>query len=224
MTYETGVQILVIAKAPVPGSVKTRMCPPCTPRQAAAIAAAALTDTLLEASRFPAFRRVLVLASAPDTADVEAYVVPPGWQVVEQHGVGLGRRLAHAFLDTALPDVPSLLIGMDTPQVSTTAVAAVASGLVDADAVLAPALDGGWWALALRDPRHARVLADVPMSTAQTGALTAAALRDLGLRVAYGPPLRDVDSAADAIAVAAECPAGRFAAAVRCHMTALEPA
>jgi hypothetical protein len=85
----------------------------------------------------------------------------------------------------------------------------------EADAVLGPAADGGWWALGLRDPAHAAVLRDVPMSTAQTGARTHAALRARGLRIAPLAVLRDVDTVADARAVAARCGAGsRFAAAV----------
>ncbi|MCI4066379.1 DUF2064 domain-containing protein [Micromonospora sp. R77] len=75
--------------------------------------------------------------------------------------------------------------------------------LADADAVLGRAADGGWWALGLRDPRRAAVLRTVPMSTADTGRLTWAALTVGGVRVAPLPVLRDVDGWADALAVAA---------------------
>lgn len=205
------VQLLVIAKAPVPGKAKTRLCPPCTPEQAARIAAAALTDTLAAVRATPAVRRTLVWHGPSGGLS--------GWYVVSQRGDGLGERLAHAFADTAVPGLSSLLVGMDTPQLTP----ALLTGLVEqlasgADAVLAPALDGGWWALALAEPRHGRVLRDVPMSTADTGALTAAALRGLGLTVLDGPVLRDVDLADDARAVAAQCPGGSFGAAVRDHL------
>jgi uncharacterized protein len=205
-------QLLLMAKAPVPGRVKTRLCPPCTPEGAAGIAAAALADTVDVVTAAPAARRVLVLAGA--------YPTPPGWRRAAQRGDGLGERLAAAFADTAARGVASLLIGMDTPQVTVARLAEVAAGLDAADAVLAPAADGGWWALALRDPGHAGVLAGVPMSTATTGAETAAALYRLGLVVSIGPTLRDVDVAADARAVAALAPDGRFAAAVHRHLDA----
>jgi rSAM/selenodomain-associated transferase 1 len=200
-------QLLVIAKAPVPGRVKTRLCPPCTPRQAAEIAAAALADTIAAATMLPNARRTIVLCGQ--------YVSPDGWRLVPQRGDGLAERLTNGFADTAQPDTASVLIGMDTPQVTARLLATVAAGLADADAVLGPALDGGWWTLALRDPSHAGALREVPMSTPDTAAATLAALRDRGLRVRLTAPLRDVDTAADAWEVAAQCPHGSFAAAVR---------
>jgi rSAM/selenodomain-associated transferase 1 len=203
-------QLLVIAKQPRPGRVKTRLCPPCTPEQAAAIAAASLADTLRAVAATPAARRTLVISGE--------YPPPAGWSLVRQRGVGLGERLAHAFTDTARPGWSTLLVGMDTPQARPSHLLAVAGSLEQADAVLGPAEDGGWWALALRDPSAARVLATVPMSTVDTFALSVRALRGLGLRVATGPWLRDVDTAADAVSVAAQAPDGRFAAAVRHHL------
>lgn len=205
-------QLLVIAKAPVPGRVKTRLCPPCTPQQAAAIAAAALADTITAVTATPAVRRTLVIEGEHPT--------PPGWTVADQRGVGLGERLANAYTDTALPGVPTVLVGMDTPQLTPRLLAAAAGALDDADAALGYADDGGWWILALREPAHAGVLAAVPMSTADTGSSTLAALHRLGLRVALLDSLRDVDTAADAEAVAAAHPHGRFADAVRTHLPA----
>jgi rSAM/selenodomain-associated transferase 1 len=204
-----GLRLLVIAKEPVPGRVKTRLCPPCTPQQAAAVARAALDDTLSTLDDFKSAHRTLVISGT--------YPAPRGWMVIPQRGVGLGERLAHAFADTD-DGGPALLVGMDTPQLTAELLGDLADGLASADAVLGPAEDGGWWALALREPRYAAVLRDVPMSTADTGRLTRRALRDKGLRVAAGPGLRDVDTAADAWAVAGQCPDGRFAAAVRAHL------
>jgi glycosyltransferase A (GT-A) superfamily protein (DUF2064 family) len=199
------VQILVLAKTPVPGRVKTRLCPPCTPPRAARIAAAALEDTLDAVTATPAAARVLVV-----DGDLPAR---PGWRRVAQRGGSLGERLAHAYADTAVPGHASLLIGMDTPQAGPELLAAAIAGLAPGtDAVLGLAEDGGWWALGLRDPAHADVLREIPTSTAGTGALTLAALRERGLRVAALPVLTDVDTAADAYAVAALCPIGsRFA-------------
>jgi uncharacterized protein len=209
-------RIVVLAKTPVPGRVKTRLCPPCTPDQAARIAAAALADTLATVTATPAAARILAVEG-----DLAA---PAGWSRVAQRGGLLGERLAHAYADTALLGQATLLIGMDTPQAGPGLLADASARLTagDADAVLGPATDGGWWALGLRDPAHASVLRDIPTSTGETGALTRAALEALGLRVATLPQLTDVDIALDALAVAALCPPGsRFAAAVAAELAAM---
>jgi glycosyltransferase A (GT-A) superfamily protein (DUF2064 family) len=203
-------QWLVMAKAPVPGLVKTRLCPPCTPGQAAAVAAAALADTLA------AVGNGTIVLSGP-------YVAPAGWRVVPQRGEGLAARLHHAFLDTRRAGSASLLVGMDTPQLTPDLLRLAESTLAPAgvDAVLGPADDGGWWTLGLRDPLCADALVDVPMSTDRTGELTLAALRRRGLRVALLPRLRDVDTAADAYAVARECaPHSAFVRAVATYLPA----
>ncbi|WP_183227303.1 TIGR04282 family arsenosugar biosynthesis glycosyltransferase [Actinoplanes campanulatus] len=203
-----------MAKAPVAGRVKTRLCPPCTPGQAARIAAAALADTLdtVAAAAAAAGARVLVVDGD--------YPAPPGWTVCPQRGGPLGDRLANAFADTRAPQTATVLIGMDTPQLATVAHLDRALRLLaDVDAVLGPADDGGWWALGLRDPRHAEILRTIPTSTPTTGRQTLTALRRHGLRIQLLPQLRDVDTAADAHAVAALCPANsRFARAVATEM------
>jgi glycosyltransferase A (GT-A) superfamily protein (DUF2064 family) len=114
---------------------------------------------------------------------------------------------------------------MDTPQAGPDLLASCLSG-VDAsvDAVLGPADDGGWWALGLHDPTHARLLAGVPMSTPDTGRHTLAALRGAGLRVGLLPALRDVDDWTDALAVAAQAPATHFATAVATQASVLAAA
>ncbi|MET7289334.1 DUF2064 domain-containing protein [Streptomyces sp. NPDC005573] len=193
--------LLVIAKEPLPGRVKTRLTPPYTPADAAALAEAALTDTLHAVAAAPATRRVLVLDGRPGPW------LPPGFDVVPQCAGGLDERLADAF---AHCDGPALLVGMDTPQVTP---ALLTADFADCDAYFGPADDGGFWALGLARPDPA-LLRGVPMSTPLTGALQRRRLADAGLRVRELPPLRDVDTAADAALVAALAPHSRFAALV----------
>lgn len=199
-------QVVLIAKAPVPGMVKTRLCPPCTPDEAALVAAAAIGDSVDALSSAHVVHRTLVVHGE--------LAAPAGWSVLPQRGEGLGERLAAAFADTARPGTSTLLVGMDTPQLTAAHVDAARRALVTAEAAIGPAEDGGWWGLAVRDPAVAHVLAGVPMSTSDTGVLTVNALLNLGLRVARLTTLRDVDTAADAHAVAAVCPSGRFARTV----------
>ncbi|OMQ14327.1 glycosyltransferase, partial [Modestobacter sp. VKM Ac-2676] len=70
-------QLLVITKAPVPGRSKTRLTPPCTPEQAAAIASAAVGDTLDVVRAAPVQRRVVALDGAPGGLDLSGCVVVP---------------------------------------------------------------------------------------------------------------------------------------------------
>ncbi|NML51107.1 DUF2064 domain-containing protein [Streptomyces sp. R302] len=193
--------LLVIAKQPLPGRVKTRLTPPFTPEEAASLAEAALTDTLATAARVPAARHVLVLDGEPGPW------LPPGFQVVPQVAGGLDVRLAAAF---AACDGPALLVGMDTPQI-TPDILAPALCWDAHDAWFGAAADGGFWALGLAVPDPALLLG-VPMSRPDTGAVQHARLRAAGLRIGSLPVLRDVDTARDARSVAAEAPRTRFAA------------
>lgn len=200
------VALMVIAKEPVPGRVKTRLSPPCTSHQAAALAHAALSDTLEVVRRTPAERKVLVF-----DGDSRRWR-RRGLEVIPQRGGGLGERLAAAFEDV---EEPALLVGMDTPQLTPQLLiegmhALAAPGV---DAVLGPALDGGYWSVGLkRGCSHA--FSGVPMSHAQTWNRQRARLRELGFRVHDQPALRDVDTIEDAHAVAREAPGSRFAAAL----------
>ncbi|MEJ2863878.1 TIGR04282 family arsenosugar biosynthesis glycosyltransferase [Actinomycetospora flava] len=213
--------VLVLAKAPVAGRVKTRLTTATTPAGAADIAAAALLDTL-DAARAVRDAQVVV-ALEGDPADAERRdeitAALAGTVVVPQRGATLGERItaAHDDVADAFPGAVSVQIGMDTPQVDP-AVLTAALDLVttDADAALGRAHDGGWWALALADPHRAGLVADVPTSRDDTGARTLAELR-VGLtpsRVRELPPLSDVDTPDDAVAVADLAPTGRFARAV----------
>ncbi|GHJ97910.1 glycosyl transferase [Streptomyces sp. NE5-10] len=193
--------LLVIAKQPLPGRVKTRLTPPFTPEEAASLAEAALADTLTAAARVPAARHVLVLDGAPGPW------LPPGFQVVPQVAGGLDVRLAAAF---AACDGPALLLGMDTPQI-TPEILAPALCWDAHDAWFGAAADGGFWALGLAVPDPALLLG-VPMSRPDTGAVQHARLRAAGLRTGSLPVLCDVDTARDARYVAAEASWTRFAA------------
>jgi rSAM/selenodomain-associated transferase 1 len=198
--------LVVLAKTPVAGRVKTRLCPPLAPAEAAKLAEAALRDTLEAAASVEA-RRVLVL-----DGELGPWL-PPDYEVFPQRDGGLGERLAGAFAAAA---VPAVVVGMDTPQVTPAQLERALDALEapGVDAVLGPAWDGGYWAIGLRRSDE-RVFDGVPMSTPGTCAAQSARLRALGMRVAELGELRDVDTFDDALAVAAEFGTTRFAAALR---------
>lgn len=193
--------VLVIAKEPVPGRVKTRLSPQFSPQEAAALAAAALADTLEAVAAAPVRHRILCLQGSPGPW------LPAGFEVRPQVGGTLDVRIAAAL---AAVDGPVLLIGMDTPQLLAADLDLPGLDAGDrARAWLGPAADGGFWALGLTHPQQAPVLG-VPMSRADTGARQRSRLEAAGLPVTVLRTLRDVDTAADVAAVAALAPDSRF--------------
>lgn len=201
-------QVVVIAKEPIPGRVKTRLTPPFTPEEAAALAEAALADTLAAVAEVTVARRVLALDGTPGRW------LPPGFDVIGQRGAGLDERIAWALADTrvTLP-LPVVLIGMDTPQVTPGLLAAAIEPLLSrtADATFGLAEDGGFWLLGLREVDPALILG-VPMSQPDTGSRQLARLEQAGLRVQMLPELIDVDTVSEAEHIAAVTPGSRFAA------------
>jgi rSAM/selenodomain-associated transferase 1 len=206
------VQVLVLAKSPRPGFVKTRLCPPFTAGEAAQIATAALRDTFRAVAAAPVARRVLVLEGAANGVDI-----PDGFDVVAQRGYGLDERIANAFDDGfRLAPMPQILVGMDTPQLHAALLADAATTLLRplVDAVIGPTDDGGYWLLGLRVPRRTLIVG-VETSVPWTHAMQRRRFDEAGLRVASMPQLRDVDRADDAAAVAALAPRTAFAATIR---------
>ena len=145
--------------------------------------------------------------------DLALLAATSAWHVFPQESGGLGTRLAGAHEAVASTGLkPVVQVGMDTPQLTPSALRDVAAKAQPGTAVLGPAHDGGWWTLALVGDRGVRSLIDVPMSASNTHELTREALLRAGLRVRSAPILRDVDTAADAAAVAECAPGTRFAA------------
>jgi len=192
--------LTIIAKEPRAGFVKTRLCPPCTPRQAADIAGAALLDTLDAVDalvlRVTGVDRVLLFDGDP-TAWTR-----PGYRVVSQRGSGLASRLSNAFDDLG----PGLIVGMETPG----AVPVLADGisaLRNGHDVVGLAVDGGYWAIGLHcvDPV---VFDDIPMSTSSTGLAQLARLHRLQRQVRMLPMSHDLDTIDDLRIAASHAPEG----------------
>ena len=194
--------LVLIAKEPLPGKAKTRLHPAVTLEQAAHLAAAAIDDTLAAIAAVPASRRILLF---------DGDVLPPraaGYEVVAQSQGALDARLGALFDRYS---EPTLLIGMDTPQLTAADLApAFERWPDDIDAWFGPAADGGFWALGMREPRG-DLVRGIPMSQDDTGAHQLARLRSAGLRVGMLPMLTDVDTIDTAHEVAALAPHTLFA-------------
>ncbi|MGQ0678632.1 MAG: TIGR04282 family arsenosugar biosynthesis glycosyltransferase [Actinomycetota bacterium] len=198
-----GPAVAVLAKQPRPGASKTRLSPPFTLHEAAALAEAMLCDVLDAVAATPGVRRVVVLEGAAGPW------LPEGFELIAQRGNGHAERIAGAFADTG---GPAVLIGMDTPQVTPALLAGAVEALLDpsVEAILGPAADGGWWAAGLKDTSRP-AFQDVPMSRPDTLEHQRSRFAALGLRWSELEMLRDVDDATGARSVAALIPNSRFA-------------
>jgi uncharacterized protein len=203
------VAVLVVAKAPVPGQAKTRLAASVGDRAAADVAAAALLDTLDAVAAAPVAERVVALTGSLDDACGGAEIRSrlADFTVVPQRGATFAERLANAHADAAAATggLPVLQIGMDTPQVTAELIGECARELLAADAVLGLARDGGWWVLGVTNPAMADCLRTIPMSRADTGAVTLAALGGTGVNVSLVPTLADVDTVDDVDVVRQQC-------------------
>jgi glycosyltransferase A (GT-A) superfamily protein (DUF2064 family) len=190
--------VIVLAKEPLPGRVKTRLQSAFSAGEAARLAAAALQDTVAAVKSCAANRRILAWEGDPASWR-------EGFEVVDQPPGTLNARLTAAFAAAvaAPTDEPALLIGMDTPQVTSQLLDSDWEG---ADAVLGLSDDGGFWAIGLRHGHPAGIFDGIPMSTSRTGSAQLARLFDFGVSVKLLPPLRDVDRPEDAELVAMRFP------------------
>jgi len=221
----TDFTVLIVAKAPVAGLAKTRLCPPLTHAGAADVAAAALLDTLGVAELAVGGDRSRVVVSLTgalgDAARThELTRACSGCHVTAQRGATFGERLANAHHDAAVlgTGAPVVQIGMDTPHADPATLVEAANVVSQQGiGVIGHATDGGWWLLGLPSPLGAQALSDVPMSRPDTGFLTRAALAAHGVELAAVAPLTDVDTWDDALAVASAHPSSLFADAVRRH-------
>lgn len=196
--------LVVIAKEPVPGRVKTRLQPELSLGEAATVAASLISDTLATARTLRATRHILFW---------DGDTLPPGaggFEVIAQPAGNLDERLAYIF---DLVDEPMVLVGMDTPQFSPAHLSTVFPEWPEAiGAVFGPAEDGGFWAIGMREPRG-DLIRDVPMSRADSGARQLGRLHDAALLVSILPTLLDVDDFASAERVASLMPGGAFRSA-----------
>jgi rSAM/selenodomain-associated transferase 1 len=183
-------RIVIFAKAPVAGRVKTRLIPALGPEGAARLAAAMLSETVNEAL---ATGWEVELWGEPDPA---GWYEGPPVRLRAQGGGGLGDRLAQATRQTLAEAASLLLIGTDCPELDRSRLAAAAAALGPCDAVIHPTEDGGYALLGLK--RFSPTLfEDMPWSTAAVFDETRARVEALGWSLHVGDTLRDIDEPED---------------------------
>lgn len=178
----------VFAKQPIPGRVKTRLCPPLTPELAARLYQCCLQETAQLAERgswdtvlFYQGQRQFFYQSFPDL------------QLEEQTGGDLGQRLIHAFASRFAAGARKVvIIGSDSPDLPTALIQQAFEALQDHDAVLAPAGDGGYVLVGLRQPEPG-LFKNIPWSTDEVLSTTRQRIFELQLSCLELPEWHDVD-------------------------------
>jgi hypothetical protein len=184
-------RIVVFAKAPVAGRVKTRLIPALGAEGAAELAREMLARTVEEAL---ATGLPVELCGEPDPA--RWLSARPVLALTAQGAGGLGERLARAAERVMGGGESILLIGADCPDLDRCRLAAAAEALEAHDAVIHPALDGGYALLGLR--RFDRsIFEDIDWSTDRVAAQTMAKTEALRWSLHMGETLRDVDEPED---------------------------
>lgn len=190
-------RLIVFAKAPQAGAVKTRLISALGAEGAAALAHAMLNHTLRQALSAGLEAVELCMSPAPGDAAWQDVALPRGVEQTAQGGGDLGERMDHATQRAlALQQGPVLLIGTDCPALSSDHLSEAARQLAGHDAVLLPVADGGYVLIGLQAP-CSDIFADMPWSTSTVAAETLRRLSALGLRVWQGPMLHDIDEAVD---------------------------
>ena len=190
------VRIVIFAKAPVPGRVKTRLIPALGEAGAARLAARML-DLALDKARVAAVGPVeLCMSPAPDSPDWAGIPLPADIETRDQGAGDLGARMARAAQRALAQGEAVLLIGTDCPQLTAARLREAAAQLMSHDAVLHRAADGGYPLLGLR-AFDASLFEDIPWSTAAVADITLERMAALGWNVWLGETLQDIDVPAD---------------------------
>lgn len=187
----------LFAKFPEPGRVKTRLAERIGPLAAADLAVAMTADLL---QRFQGAADQRRLGYAPATLEAELYfqqAAGPAWEVWPQPECDLGGRM-HAFFSAANPEPDDLavLIGSDSPSLPEAIVAEAFTRLRDADCVLGPATDGGYYLIGCRGA-PAAIFRDVDWSQPTVLSQTVQRAAEHSLRLAELPPWYDIDTLQD---------------------------
>jgi rSAM/selenodomain-associated transferase 1 len=193
MTYRI---LLVVAKAPVAGQTKTRLCPPLDGATAAALYTCFLRDTLALMEQVADVRHMI--GYLPEDAAGYFRELAPQMALAPQRGADLGERLDNLLADALAAGAgAAVVMDSDSPTLPAAYVQQAFAELeAGADVVIGPCEDGGYYLIGLRRPQP-RLLREVQMSTPHVLRDTLAIAAELGLRAALLPAWYDVDTAAE---------------------------
>ncbi len=189
--------LIVFAREPVPGRVKTRLIPALGPEGAARLYRTLLHLGVEAAAGVPGVRRELWCVGAPpDHGVCSGLAERYGLELRHQPAGDVGERMGTALAETLTHSKRAVLIGSDCPEYTPAYLASAFVALDGADVVLGPATDGGYVLIGLRR-RAPKLFAGIPWGSDSVLASTRAALRGLGWTWAELATLRDLDRPED---------------------------
>ena len=197
MTPADSTAFIIFTKAPIPGEVKTRLCPPLTADEAASLHGTLVLDAIERTQGLAGAR--LYVAGAPDITHPFFKVLAGRFQatLLAQHGSDLGERMHHAFQDVfALGHRSAVLTGVDLPALPRAYLLEALKLIPVHDLVLGPTRDGGYYLIGLRRLMP-ELFHNIAWSTSSVRADTLAKAQDLGLAVGLLPESRDLDDLDD---------------------------
>lgn len=196
--------LIIFAKAPIPGQVKTRLCPPLTPDEAASLHGSVVLDMLERSRGAASMDRFLACSPSSDHVFFKILEERHGVRLLTQTGDDLGARMARAVADAFASGYRLVLvIGTDLPTLPAPTFREAVKLLATHDLVLGPSLDGGYYLIGLRKPAP-ELFAGVPWSTDRVLSVTQAKAAALGLTTALLPVRRDIDTVEDLAALIEE--------------------
>lgn len=191
--------LIVVAKQPVAGQVKTRIAATLGGEQASALYRCALEDTLELVGNHSEVEPVISYAPPNDEARAFFAALAPAFTLIPQHGTTFGERLLSAFEQMGSRAMHQMvLIGTDNPSLPRSYVDQAFAALDDpaVDAVLGPVSDGGYYLIGMRKP-HPILFERIQWSTEFVAAETHVRAAEAGLRLVDIAPWYDLDTAAD---------------------------
>lgn len=184
--------LIVVAKEPVPGTTKTRLCPPFTPEEAAELYRCLLLDTLELMAQVDSADRAIAFTPAVSRAYFEE-LAPDGFQLLLQQGADLGERLSHALgYHFNLGYQRAVIMNSDGPTLPVNCLEEAFSALSSADITLGPGHDGGYYLIGMKR-LYPELFQGITWSTNRVFAETLEVAHHLGLVAHQLPAWYDVD-------------------------------
>lgn len=186
--------IIIFAKAPVPGQVKTRLCPPLTPDEAASLHGSMVMDAVEHTRPLREFDIYLACTPSMDHPFFQTLAARHRLQLIEQVGDDLGQRMDHALTTILNRGYKyALLVGADIPNLSGHTYKQAIDMLQSKDVVFGPTKDGGYYLVGMKIP-NPELFANISWSTDRVLSQSQAQAEKLGLAMSLLEPEHDIDT------------------------------